>query len=163
MTTNRRTHMNRSARLPASFLVEGLRPGTLVQHGNLAMLPLRGQDRPGPDYILLSNALEQGLATVTEVSEAGQVPNLAVRNDGDRVYANIDGIGPVPKSVKVSPPTNPLVYLSLEPGQFDLDVFNALSESLKQTIMLSPEYRKLSGGAEISADASPADTDDIPY
>jgi len=83
--------MNRSARLPAGFLVEGLRPGMLVQHGNLAMLPLLGQDRPGPDYILLSNALEQGLATVTEVSEAGQVPNLAVRNDGDRPILALDG------------------------------------------------------------------------
>ena len=91
MTTTARTGMNHSTRLPARFLIEGLRPGTLVQHGNLAMLPLLGPDRPGLDYILLSDALERGLATVTEVSEAGQVPNLALRNDGDRPILALDG------------------------------------------------------------------------
>jgi len=92
-STHRPTYRStlRSTRLPARVLVEGLRPGALVQHGNLAMLPLLGPDRPGPDYLLLSDALEQGLATVTEVSEAGQVPNLAVRNDADRPILALDG------------------------------------------------------------------------
>jgi hypothetical protein len=91
MTTIFRNGMKRSNRRPARPLIEGLRTGTLVTHGNLAMLPLLGPDRPGPDYILLSDALEQGLATVTEVSESGQVPNLAVRNDGDRPLLALDG------------------------------------------------------------------------
>lgn len=81
---------------------------------------------------------------------------------GDRTYANTDGIGPVPKSVKVGKPVNPLIYLSLEPGQFDLATFNGLSEGLKQTIMASPEYSKLSGGAEAHADVNPAE-DDVPF
>lgn len=91
MTTIFRNGMKRSNRRPASHLIEGLRTGTLVTHGNLAMLPLLGPDRPGPDYILLSDALEQGLATVTEVSESGEVPNLAVRNNGDRPILALDG------------------------------------------------------------------------
>jgi hypothetical protein len=91
MTTIVRNGMNRATRQPARPLTEGLSIGTLVTHGNLAMLPLLGPDRPGPDYILLSDALKQGLATVTEVSESGQVPNLAVRNDCDRPLLALDG------------------------------------------------------------------------
>ena len=59
---------------------------------------------------------------------------------GDRVYANTDGIGPVPKSVKAPEPVNELVYLSLEPSLFDRQVYDGLSDGLKTVIAASPEF-----------------------
>ena len=79
---------------------------------------------------------------------------------GDRVYANTDGIGPVPKSVKVGAPQNAPIYLSLEPSQFDPAVFAGLSEGLKQVIMASPEYSRLSG---VDGAAAEAVEDEVPF
>jgi hypothetical protein len=44
-----------------------------------------------PDYLVLDDALALGVVEITEVSEAGSVPNLRVRNKGPQPVLIIDG------------------------------------------------------------------------
>ena len=44
-----------------------------------------------PGYLLLDEAVRQGLARVTEVSAAGSVPELKLVNDADRPVLLLDG------------------------------------------------------------------------
>ena len=60
-------------------------------HLNLTMVPLTGNGNPKMDYILLSGAIEAGLLTVSEVSEAGSVPELLVDNMADVKVLLLDG------------------------------------------------------------------------
>lgn len=69
----------------------GLELGAPQVHFNLAIFPLLGARDPGPDYVLLDDALQQGLAHVTEVSSAGHVPELAFENASDRKILLVDG------------------------------------------------------------------------
>jgi hypothetical protein len=65
--------------------------GEPLVHHNLAMFPLVG-GRPGsPPYDTLKEALDAGTVTVTEVSEGGSVPRLALENRGERPVLVIDG------------------------------------------------------------------------
>jgi hypothetical protein len=60
-----------------------------------------------------------------------------VHNNG---YANIDTIGMVPKGFKVKKPTEKLRSLFLYPDQFDVEVYNALPDYLKNKIATTAEY-----------------------
>lgn len=71
--------------------LEGLRVGKPQAFRNLAIFPLLGEDEQGPDYLLLDEALEKGLAEVTEVSQAGTVPNLAFVNKGGKPVLLVEG------------------------------------------------------------------------
>ena len=57
-----------------------VRLGNPTGFRNLAIYPLFTPDGLAPDYLTLDEALEQGLARVTEVSESGSVPELAFEN-----------------------------------------------------------------------------------
>lgn len=59
-----------------------LGPG--VRHQNLWMFPLAGGAVPGVAYLSLDEAMDQHVLEITEVSESGEVPNLKVRNRGER-------------------------------------------------------------------------------
>ena len=65
--------------------------GAPVTAGNLAMFPLLlpGDDEPG--YTMLDEALGAGLASVTEVSEAGSVPELLLKNLAPSPVLILDG------------------------------------------------------------------------
>ena len=52
--------------------VEKLETATAIDHLNLTLVPLRGQERAQLDYILSEEAIEAGTLTVTEVDEGGQ-------------------------------------------------------------------------------------------
>lgn len=65
--------------------------GTPVQFENLTMHPLLAEDGGDPDYLTLDEALDSGTARVTEVSEAGSVPELRFDNGGDRRVLLLDG------------------------------------------------------------------------
>ncbi|MCF8003704.1 MAG: hypothetical protein K9L32_05770 [Chromatiaceae bacterium] len=72
-----------------------LRIGSPLQHQNLTLYPLL-RDDSGPtafeaDYRLLDEALAEGSARVTEVSESGSVPELRVINDGAKPVLLLDG------------------------------------------------------------------------
>jgi hypothetical protein len=67
-----------------------------------------------------------------------------------KTYANISSIMKLPKGMDVPPLVNKLVELDL--GEFDQDVFDGLSQGIRDTIALSPEYAQAVG-------RSPADNE----
>lgn len=74
---------------------------------------------------------------------------------GENTYANIASIGKAMKGVEIPEAINAPVYFSLEPGNFDAQVFDTLSDKLKDFIRDTPEYRsatrtKTNGYAENS-------------
>lgn len=60
-------------------------------HRNLALFPLLGAEDRAPGYVLLDEALERKLASVTEVSGAGSVPELAFENGSAEKILLVDG------------------------------------------------------------------------
>lgn len=61
------------------------------KHKNLVIIPLFDEAPTVFDYLSLKKALEQGLATITEISEGGSVPDLKVTNKSDMPILLIDG------------------------------------------------------------------------
>lgn len=59
-------------------------------------------------------------------------------------YSNIASIGKAMKGVPLPDAINPPVYLSLERDRFEGNVFDGLSEKLKEFIRDTPEFRALS-------------------
>lgn len=55
------------------------------------MYPLISPYDDGADYLLLDEALEQGVVKVTEVSNSGSVPDLKVLNSSSRMVLILDG------------------------------------------------------------------------
>ncbi len=58
---------------------------------NLAMYPLLLSDEGAPGYLTLDEALAAGLASVTEVSESGSVPELLLKNLAPSPVLVLDG------------------------------------------------------------------------
>jgi ARG and Rhodanese-Phosphatase-superfamily-associated Protein domain len=69
----------------------GLELGPGQSFENMAVFELLRPQNGGPEYITLREALEKGVFMVTEVSEGGSVPELAVANKGDVGVLLIDG------------------------------------------------------------------------
>jgi hypothetical protein len=65
--------------------------GLLLRHENLAVLPLLARDIHEPDYLTLDEALAQGAIQITEIGEAGSVPELRALNTGGRPVLLTDG------------------------------------------------------------------------
>ena len=61
----------------------------------------------------------------------------------DKGKVRITGVMALPKGTQVPEQINPTVYLSLESGEFDPTVFEALSDGYKKLIKVSPEYAEL--------------------
>lgn len=73
-----------------TYLLEmELGPGASFE--NMTVFELLRPANGGPEYITLREALERGVFTVTEVSEGGSVPELAVANKGDVPVLLLDG------------------------------------------------------------------------
>ncbi|WP_419161524.1 ARPP-1 family domain-containing protein [Candidatus Palauibacter sp.] len=71
--------------------ISSLGIGEPTFHGGLTVFPLTAEDRPSLSYLMLAEGLEKGLVSVTEVSEGGSVPDLAVENRADRPLLIVDG------------------------------------------------------------------------
>jgi hypothetical protein len=85
-------------------------------------------------------------------------------NDGT-TYANISGIGALPKGMTAPSQVNKSVYFSLEKDLFDKAVLESLSDKLKETIKGSPEYREIVDGVA-PQQHPPSDeflSDDVPF
>jgi len=65
--------------------------GEAIAYGSLSVLPLFSNEPQGPEYLTLGEALAQDLVTVTEVSEAGSVPDLKVISRADQHVLIVDG------------------------------------------------------------------------
>lgn len=71
--------------------LSALSVGRARRHRNLAVFPLLAAGETPQRYLMLDDALEAGAATVTEVSEAGAVPELALENAADAPVLLVDG------------------------------------------------------------------------
>lgn len=105
------------------------------------------------DSALLRNDLEawRGRAFTEEERQGFNLKNvlnawclLTVTKDVGRdgkTYTNIQGISPVPKAMKANtpPPFNEASIFSLDDP--NMDVFNTLSERIRQKIMETPEWK----------------------
>ncbi len=60
-------------------------------HRNIVVFPLLSAANHSPDYVTLSDAIPNGSLTVTEISNAGSVPELLAINHGDRPVLLLDG------------------------------------------------------------------------
>lgn len=65
--------------------------GKAQRHRNLTMFPLLSMDAVMPVYRMLDEALADGRASVTEVTEGGSVPELAFDNRGGEPVLLVDG------------------------------------------------------------------------
>lgn len=68
-----------------------VRLGEPQSHGSLTMFPVLNGGGAEPRYLTLREALARGAVAIEEVSEAGSVPRLAVRNDGEFPVLLLDG------------------------------------------------------------------------
>jgi hypothetical protein len=71
--------------------LQSLNLGQAVTVQNLTVVPLLARDALAPDYLLLDDALDAGLAEVSEVSDGGSVPELSFLNRSDRDILLVDG------------------------------------------------------------------------
>ncbi len=71
--------------------LDTLEIGEPVAAANLTMFPLLLPEDTLPAYLTLDEALAGGLASVTEVSESGSVPELLVKNRAPQPILILDG------------------------------------------------------------------------
>ena len=71
--------------------IDTLKVGDGMGHLNLTLVPLRGEGHGHLDYTLAADAIAAGVLTVTEVSEGGSVPHLAVANEATKLVLFLDG------------------------------------------------------------------------
>ena len=74
----------------SDFLVE-LKLGTPKTFQNLTMFPLLRDCLEEAHYMLLDQSLEEGTIEISEVSEAGRVPDIKVENRGAKPVLLLDG------------------------------------------------------------------------
>lgn len=65
--------------------------GEPQSHRNIDIIPLFLKSRAETDYIMLKEAIDLGLITITELSEGGSVPELKVLNRGEKPVLILDG------------------------------------------------------------------------
>lgn len=100
----------------------------------------------------------------------GQPCMLTITSDtrDGKTYTNVASVGKLMKGVKPGELTEPTVYLSLEPGEFNEETFALLKDGLKERISVTPEFKELQGQGKQSvsvdedyAGVDPEDT--IPF
>src|SRR5688572_15771539 len=89
-----RTLAGMDAIKPIARTLFDIEAGPEVSFHNLTMLPLaprQARAEAPPAYATLDEALALGLIEITEISEAGSVPELRVVNRADRSTLIVDG------------------------------------------------------------------------
>lgn len=76
---------------PIAEAFASVKLGAPAQFQNLTLIPLLAAQDRAPDYLLLDDALERKLARISEVSEAGSVPELMFVNEAPEKVLLIDG------------------------------------------------------------------------
>lgn len=76
---------------PLTEALASLEFGEPMTFQNVSMLPLLGGRTGEPDYITLDDALAARTAQISEVSEAGSVPELRFENAGAKAVLLLDG------------------------------------------------------------------------
>lgn len=83
--------------------------------------------------------------------------------ENGKMYANISSILRLPKGMTPPPLVNPKLCLILQPGEFNYDTFAKLSDSMRDTIRLSPEYAECVKEKHGPAHDAEPPHDDIPF
>lgn len=110
-------------------------------------------DFKGPNRFNVKNVLGKGCML-----------NIALTEKDGTTYSNIASIGSLPKGMAAPALKNEIVYFSLEPGLYDPAVLEKLSDKLKETIRMSPEWAEVSGNGKSSYQGDPRDLDDeVPF
>jgi hypothetical protein len=65
--------------------------GEPQQHENIVIFPVYTSQGQTPDYLTLSEALQQHLAVITEVNPGGNVPNIKVQNAAEQFLLLVNG------------------------------------------------------------------------
>jgi len=91
----------------------------------------------------------------------GCILTIAHKEEGDRTYANITGIGKLMKGMTSPMPTNTQMFLWLETGLWDMNTFNILGDGLKKIIMQAPEYVAITTGRPIAPESENPAPDDM--
>lgn len=91
----------------------------------------------------------------------GQPCMLTITSDtrDGKTYTNVASVGKLMKGVKPGELTEPTVYLSLEPGEFNKETFALLKDGLKDRISMTPEFKELLGEHTAQADDDYAGVD----
>src|SRR5262245_51875743 len=71
--------------------LSNLRLGEVQTFENMTIIPVFVSAKSEIEYISLSQALKQGSVTITEVDQAGSVPDLKVINNSDQWVLILDG------------------------------------------------------------------------
>lgn len=71
--------------------LENVKLGGKQIHLNMSLIPLLAPDAGAPDYLVLEEALSQGVAEITEVSHGGSVPDLKLKNKSASKLLVVDG------------------------------------------------------------------------
>lgn len=69
-------------------------------------------------------------------------PCMLSLTTNEKEKIRVTGVMALPKGTQVVEQINPTVYFSLEHGEFDLAVFESLSDGYKKMIVVSPEYQE---------------------
>ena len=100
----------------------------------------------------------------------GQPCMLTITTDtrDGKTYTNVASVGKLMKGVKPGELTEPTVYLSLEPGEFNEETFALLKDGLKERISATPEFKELSAkpkqSVSVDEDYAGVDPEDtIPF
>jgi hypothetical protein len=88
-------------------------------------------------------------------------PCMLSLTTNEKGKVRVTGVMALPKGTQVPEQKNESVYLSMEPSEFDGEVFESLSEGYKKMIAVSPEYQALKSPA--SSGSVEELTDDIPF
>lgn len=91
----------------------------------------------------------------------GKPAILTVVEDGE--YRVIGNVSRLMTGMTAPAQLNQSVYLSLEDGEYDDVVFAGLSEKMKETIKLSPEWKARNGFAEPAAPIAKQVNGDAPF
>jgi hypothetical protein len=78
----------------------------------------------------------------------------------DKGKVKIASVAKLPKGMEAPKQTNPSVFLSLEPNDYDQKAFDAQSDKIKAMVMLSPEWQSLQRRSNNDLNDMP---DDLPW
>ena len=73
------------------MFLEKVKLGGKQSHLNMTLFPLLAPDAGEPDYLILEEALIQGVVEITEVSQGGSVPDLKLINKSPSKLLVVDG------------------------------------------------------------------------
>jgi len=89
--------------------------------------------------------------------------NVVHKDRDGNTYPDIASLARLVKGMAVPQPVSELLLLSLEPGEYDLQVFDKLHEKVQEKIRTSPEWGKVNTRRVDAMPYSNEEADDIPF